>query len=120
MNVLYKIISEAFELGIVPEQWQKSIVSPIPKAGDNRDPLNYRGISLISIPCKIYCDVLNRRLSALLEKNDLLCEEQNGFRKNRSCLDHLYTLNTIISNRKGKGKSTFVCYVDIRKAFDNL
>ncbi len=120
--VLHKIVSHAFELGIVPDQWKKAIISPIPKSGsaDNRDPLNYRGISLISVPCKIYCDILNKRLSLWLESNNLLNEAQNGFRKDRSCLDHLYTLCSIIKNRKASGESTFVCYVDMKKAFDNV
>ena len=54
---------------------------------------------LISVPCKIYADILNKRLSSWLERNDILSEEQNGFRKKRSCLDHLYVLTSNVKNR---------------------
>ena len=122
IKVLHRIISQAFESGIVPDQWKKAVISPIPKSGmsDNRDPLNYRGISLISVPCKIYCDILNQRITRWLEENSLLNEAQNGFRKDRSCMDHLHSLCSIVNNRKALGKSTFVCYVDMKKAFDNV
>ena len=53
-------------------------------------------------------------------KMDLLCEEQNGFRKLRSCLDHLYTLVTVIRNRKEQNVRTFLCFVDFAKAFDSV
>ncbi len=53
-----------------------------------------------------------------LEENHILAEEQNGFRKNRSCLDHLYTLNNIVRFQKSKKRSTYVCFIDAKKAFD--
>ena len=70
------------------------------------------------MPCKIYADILNQRLSSWLESNSLLAEEQNGFRKERSCIDHLYSLTSIVRNRKLNRKSTFVCFTDAKKAFD--
>jgi hypothetical protein len=33
----------------VPAAWGRAIVAPFFKEGDERDPLNYRGISLLSI-----------------------------------------------------------------------
>lgn len=48
---------------------------------DPRDLLSYRGIALISVPCKIYADILNQRLMDWLKDHSLLVEEQNGFRK---------------------------------------
>ena len=87
---------------------------------DRLDPLTFRPISLISVPYKIYADILNKRLSSWLERNDILSEEQNGFRKKRSCLDHLYVLTSIVKNRKIRKKDTYVCFIDAKKAFDNV
>ena len=44
--------------------------------------------------------------------------EQNGFRKGRACIDHIYALTSIIRNRKAKRKPTFACFVDFAKEFD--
>ena len=86
---------------------------------DPLDPLEYRPISLISVPCKIYANILNKRLTKWLEQNDILAEEQMVFRKDRSCLYHLYVLSTLIKNRKLQKRDTFKCFVDAKKAFDN-
>ena len=50
----------------VPSEWDKCIINPIPKSStsDRRDPLSYRGISLAPSMYKLYCSVLNRRLSS--------------------------------------------------------
>ena len=46
------------------------------------------------------------------------CEEQNGFRKGRSTVDHLSTLTSIIETCKLKKLSTFAAFIDFRKAYD--
>ena len=50
----------------------------------------------------------------------MLHDGQNGFRKGRSCLDHVYTLYTIVNNRKAQNRDTFVCFVDTKKVFDTV
>ena len=65
---------------------------------------------------KIYSSVLNNRLLAYLENQELLVDEQNGFRKNRSCLDHVFTLNSVTQNTN----SSFVAFIDLQKAFDSI
>ena len=116
----HKFFNRCFKTGIVPDIWSKALIKPIPKGGstDRRIPLNYRGISLLPTISKVYSSVLNERLLSYLENNSLLTDTQNGFRKLRSCVDHLYVLTSIIRNRKVKGLSTFVCYIDLEKAFD--
>ena len=111
-----------FRTGLVPDIWAKAFIRPIPKGGmlDNRIPLNYRGISLLPTISKIYSSILNERLLQYLEDNELITDTQNGFRKLRSCVDHLYVLTNVIRNRKSKGLSTFVCYIDLSKAFDMI
>ena len=69
---------------------------------------------------KIYSSIMNKRLQTYLEKNDLLAEEQNGFRVSRSCIDHVLVLCTVLRNRKALGLDTFVTFVDFQKAFDSV
>lgn len=90
VQMLYRMIKFAFDNEVVPKTWNQISINPILKPDKgNRDPLRYRGLALMSIPCKIYADILNWRLSTWLEDNDLLADEQNGFRKERSCLYYI-------------------------------
>ena len=92
-------------------------ISPIPKdrTKDSCIPLNYRGISLLSNISKLYTSVINKRLLNYLEINNIIVDEQNGFRPKRSCEDHI---TSIIRNRLVDGRHTFVSFVDFQKAFD--
>ena len=120
IDLLFKLIKFAFENGDVPSHWLKGIINPVSKGDDPRCPLNYRPITLLSIPSKIYATILNRRLCTWLDEKGILREGQNGFRKHRSCLDHIYTLHNIVRNRKQLRKDTFACFVDYSKAFDTV
>ena len=95
--LLFKLFSFCFEKHIVPSLWLKSVVRPIPKSSDKNPyvPLNYRGISLISCIGKIYSSILDNRLISYLDENNILVDEQNGFRKSRSCEDHIFTLSPL-------------------------
>jgi hypothetical protein len=63
---------------------------------------------------KLYCSVLNDRLSKWLENNDKLADEQNGFRKGRSIIDHLASLTSIIESRLKKRLPTFAAFIDFQ------
>ena len=80
----------------------------------------YGGISLLSSIAKVYGSVLNNRLMKYLDKNKFLCEEQNGFRQNRSGLDHIFTLHSIIQNKLNAGTDLFIAFIDLKKAFDSI
>ncbi|XP_048743557.2 uncharacterized protein LOC125656974 [Ostrea edulis] len=41
-------------------------------------------------------------------------DEQNGFRRGRSCEDHVFTLNSLIQNNK----NLYVAFIDLKKCFD--
>ena len=98
-----------------------SDIKPIPKKDkDPRDPLNNRCITIMCCIAKIYSSVLNARLQAFLDSNEILVDEQNGFRASRSCIDHIFTLVTVLRNRKSQGKSTFLSFNDFKKAFDSV
>ena len=69
---------------------------------------------------KVYSTILNNRLQKYLEANEILVDEQNGFRSCRSCIDHIFSLVTILRNRKALGLSTFLSFIDFKKAFDSV
>lgn len=75
---------------------------------DNRDPLCYRGIALAPAASKLYCKLLNGRLSQWIDDNNGLADEQNGFRNDT--IDQIASLTNIIDVRK---KLHFV--IDVRK-----
>jgi hypothetical protein len=65
LNALTCIFNICYNSGKVPAMWSKGIITPIPKSStsDPRDPLSYRGITLAPTSYKIYCGVLNSRLT---------------------------------------------------------
>ena len=107
---LHRMFCVCFETGKMPQKWPYGIINPIQKCvtSDPREPRNYRGITITSAVYKAYCSILNTRLSEWVEQNHRLIDNQNGFRKHRSTIDHLPTLTSVIENRKRQKKSTSV------------
>ena len=122
VDFLYTLFVKCYDSGTIPSAWQYGTIVPIPKPGckDNREPLNYRGITLASAVYKLYCTVLENRLRTWLESNNAIDDEQNGFRKDRNCIDHLSVITSIIENRKMCRKGTFISFVDFSKAYDRV
>ena len=60
---LHQLITNAWEMGSVPQAWKDASIVTIYKKGDRTDCGNYRGISLLSIAGKIFARILLNRLS---------------------------------------------------------
>ena len=110
LRVLHHLFNKIFSTCVIPSLWKLAIIKPISKPGmaDLRLPLKYRGISLLSTVSKLYSSIINNRLVEYFDQNNIIVDEQNGFRSKRSCIDHIYGLTSIIRNRKNQGKSTYV------------
>ena len=117
---MWKLFKCYFKHGLSPSIWAKAMINPIPKSSskDPYNPLQYRGISLLSCTSKIYSGLLNARIAAYCEFIDIFVEEQNGFRRKRSCEDHIYVLTSIINSQFESKKPVFAAFVDMEKAFD--
>lgn len=120
VNTLCLLFNKCFGLGFIPSSWRKGIIHPVPKGSDSRNPLNYRGITLASCVYKLYCSVLNRRIVKWVEDNNILCDEQIGFRKDRNCLDHISSVYLICDTRLKLKQNTFVAFIDFSKAYDHI
>ena len=82
----------------IPSDWQKQLLVPIHKKGSQSDCDNYRGISLLSVPSKVFTKIISNRLKPRVEL--LLRENQCGFRTGRGCNDHIYTLRVLMEKAR--------------------
>ena len=100
----------------VPDEWLKGVISVIPKKGDTSICSNNRGITLRSTTSKLFQIVMLNRLSLGLET--ALRENQCGFRRNRSCVDQIYSLRTIIYQCIDQNLPLCINFIDFKSAFD--
>ena len=122
-HTLVKVFNKLLKEGQFPVSWTEGIIIPIYKQGGFTDPNNYRGITLNSCLGKLFCHVLNTRISNDLENRSFLIKEQAGFRKNFRTSDHLFILKTIIdkyTQKSGKMNKLYACFIDLKKAFDTV
>ena len=50
---LARVCQVAWKFGKTPRDWQTGVIIPIFKKRDRKQCTNYRGISLLSLPCKV-------------------------------------------------------------------
>ena len=94
------------------------MIIPIGKKGDTSYCKNSRGITLRSTTSKLMQIVLLRRLQIGLE--NLLRENQCGFRPNRSCIDQIYSLRCVIHQSIEYNIPLCINFVDFKAAFDSI
>ena len=83
-------------------------------------PDNNRGISLVDISSKLYSYILNKHISNWIDKNELIGEEQAGFREDHSTTDHIFTLLAMVQKQLVRHRRLYVAFIDFRKAFDSV
>ena len=109
------------EMGIIPESWLESVIKPINKCTSSpKQPENYRHITILSCFGKLFTAILNHKLNNFLKHNNILKENQAGFRSGYSTVDHIFTLHILTELVKGKKKKLFCLFVDYSKAFDSV
>lgn len=118
--ILTKIYQQSLDHGVLPIEFKIGKVVPFFKSGNRHSPLNYRPISLTSIPCKLIEHILFSNLVKFLESNSYFSLSQHGFRKTYSCETQLalftHKLHTFLD------QSTFAdcIFIDFSKAFDKV
>ena len=116
-----KLFNCIIDTGIIPQTWLEGTIIPIFKnKGDPKDPNNYRPITILSCLGKLFTSVLNQRLTQFLENNNLLDENQAGFRKGYSCSDHIFTLHSLIEILKKRKQKLYCAFIDFSQAFDKV
>ncbi|XP_067676368.1 uncharacterized protein [Haliotis asinina] len=118
-KVVVQLYNLIWDRGEVPAAWKHAAVIPLLKPGKEKASANsYRPISLTSNLCKSMEAMVNIRLKHHLETNGHLSHDQSGFRSNRSCLDHIFRLESDIRLAQVKKEYLAAVFLDFSKAFD--
>ena len=64
---LHSVIHLMWKRGEVVEDWKRAIIVPLHKKGSKLACSNYRGISLLGIPSKVYAKIFDSRLRSRTE-----------------------------------------------------
>ena len=115
---LYQNFYKMKQTAKFPDQWKRSHLSPIHKKGNKSLVKNYRPVSLLSVPSKIFERCLFDSLYVHYEP--FLHQSQYGFRRKRSCILQLIEYMDIIYEAFDNGKQLDVIYTDFEKAFDRV
>lgn len=120
INPLTKIFQKSISEGRIPPQWKLANVTAIFKKGNKNCAGNYRPVSLTSVICKMLESIIRDKIMDHLAENNLLSDNQYGFRSHRSTqLQLLKTLDDWTSYMDS-GSPWDVIYLDFRKAFDTV
>lgn len=121
MEFLCNVFNACIRFNYWPQTFKEARVIPIPKAGkDANKSENYRPISLLNTIGKLFEKIIYQRLIRFVEYNDILNEEQFGFRRQHSTSHQILRVSQHIRNKWRQRKSTGMVLFDIEKAFDSV
>ena len=118
--ILEIIFKQSLNSGVLPSDWLTANVCPVFKKGNHNTPSNYRPISLTSSCCKIMEHIIFHSIMDHVQHNNILIDNQHGFRSGFSCQTQLISLVEDISHAMDNGFQTDVILLDFNKAFDTV
>ena len=112
------IFNNILHSGIYPDKLKIACVTPIFKNDDSYNVKNYRPISCLPVLNMVLEKLFYSRFIDFINRNDILIDEQCGFRKGRSTnmalIELLHNIYQSFNNTEYFG----AIFLDLRKAFD--
>ena len=87
--ILHVIFNRSLTTSLLPNDWLKANICPVYKKGRCSDVTNYHPITLTSICAKVMEHIIYHSIMNHLNQNNILIENQHGFRTNHSCVTQL-------------------------------
>ena len=114
------LINLSLSSGTFPKSWKNARICPIYKGGKNSEPCNYRPISILPILSKIVERAVFDQMYPHLNSNNMLHENQSGFRPCFSTSSALLNVTEDWLNAIDKGCYVGIVMLDLKKAFDTV
>lgn len=124
-NVIYTIaptmaciFNKCIDEGIFPDLLKYSKIIPLFKSGDDKDPNNFRPVSILPAFSKIFEKLMLDQMSVFFEKNNIFNINQFGFTRGRSTTDASLSLIKHILEAWEDSHDAIGVFCDLSKAFD--
>ena len=103
-------------------EWKEVQVKLAFKHGkkEKRDIKNYRPVAVANTISNIFCGIIKDKMTIIMEEEELIGEEQNGFRKDRRGTENLYVLKELIEKAGKENKQLYCMFLDIEKAYGTV
>ena len=120
MPLIHLFFNKILQTEFFPSAWSKGYIIPLFKSGDESDPSNYRGITISNYLSKLFTKIMTTRLLNFVDKHEIIKKNQIGFMPKNRTTDHLLVLKAIIDSFKQCRKTLYICFIDLKKAFDTV
>ena len=108
VKVLHSIGQQIWKTQQWPQDWKRSVFTPIPKKGNAKECSNDCTVALISHASKVMLKILQARLQQYV--NSELPDVQAGFRKGRGTRDQMANIGWIMEKARELKKHLFLLY----------
>ena len=115
VKVPHSICQQIWKTQQWPQNWERSVLIPVPKKGNAKECSNHRTIALITHTSKVMLKILKARLQQFV--NHDVPGVQAGFRKGRGTRYQIDKIHWIIKKTREYQKHLFLL-IDYAKAFD--
>ena len=100
--------------------YKKANVVPVHKKADKQILKNYQPVSLLPICGKIFERLIYNKLFEYFVGNDLISQNQSGFKPGDSCINQLISITHERYQSFDDGLEVRGVFFDISKAFDKV
>jgi hypothetical protein len=116
---MHKLLCLCLATGVVPQDWCSSVIVPLYKGkGCVKECRNYRAISLLSVPGKVYGKILIDKVRNVTTEQ--MWDVQSGFMSGRGCVDQIFSLRQMVDKKLNVNGKLFCAFVDLEKAYDTV
>ena len=108
-----------------PGSWMESYVVSVPKQSPITDVTQHRPIAVGTVYGKLLSMVLEARLTAFSNEQNLRAEGQAGFRQGRGTAEQIFIMSHIIDKYRlgwdgARGRHLYAAFIDFRQAYDSV
>lgn len=115
---LWLIYNKSIKNGVFPSTWKHTNVTAVHKGGSMHSAKNYRPISKLSVPAKVFDSIIADELERKIRK--IVIPEQHGFIPGRSTITNLNCFTKKLKVSLQTSNQVDVIYTDFSKAFDKI